>query len=117
MTIPVDETFVVVMNPTHRPTRQQFTLMEEYFHILLRHKPSRIYSCPLTGIVRREFNQVIEQEAKCSAAAALVPYSELRRMVLEGVGPTVIAETFEVSEQLVNFRLNVTKLKNKSRRI
>jgi len=98
------------MNDTHALTRQHATLMEELFHIRLGHQPSRIGKCPVTGLVKREYDKRSEQEAYWSAAAALVPYAALRTMVENARMIESIAEHFEVSGDLVAFRLKVTKL-------
>jgi hypothetical protein len=110
VTIPIPGNgFVIIMNDTHARTRQNATLMEEYFHIVLGHKPSRIKQCPLTGLMKREFNKKMENEAYWSAAAALVPFTALRDMVDAGLSVGQIAGHFEVSDALVEFRLKVTK--------
>jgi Zn-dependent peptidase ImmA (M78 family) len=110
MTIPRDDHFIVVLNETHARTRQHATLMEELFHILLNHKPSRVGTCPVTGVIRREYDPAIEKEAYHSAAAALVPYCALKAMVNRGATATDVADHFEVSISLVNFRLKTCKL-------
>lgn len=110
MTIPIDDEFVIIMNHTHAKTRQSATLMEEYFHILLEHKPSRVGHCPVTGLVKREFDRKLETEAYHSAAAALVPFAALRELVRGGSSGREIAAFYEVSEELVAFRLKTCKL-------
>ncbi len=102
--------YIIIVNDTHAATRQNATLMEEFFHIVLGHKPTRIKRCPMTGLMKREFNRAMEREAYWSAAAALVPYVALRGMV-DGHQPTAeIAAHFHVSADLVGFRLKVTRL-------
>jgi len=101
---------IVILNYTHATTRQNATLMEELFHIVLRHKPSRIEPFPVTGLMKREFNRTVENEAYWSAAAALVPYAALRQMVDDGHSARLIVEHFQVSVALVQSRLKVTKL-------
>lgn len=110
MTIPCDDEYIIVMNPTHPRTRQNATLTEEYFHILLKHKPTRVGICPATGVIRREFDPVIETEAYHSAAAALLPYSALKCMVSDRMAIRQIADHFEISTELVSFRLKICKL-------
>lgn len=110
MTIPCEDEHIIVMNPTHSRTRQNATLMEEYFHILLKHKPTRVGICPATGVIRREFDPQIETQAYHSAAAALIPYSALRELVACGVSIRGIADHFEVSNELASFRLKICKL-------
>jgi hypothetical protein len=110
MTIPCDDEFIVVMNYTHAKTRQHATLMEEFFHILLGHKPSRVYLCPDSGVIRREYDRTMENEAYYSAAASLVPYAAMKEMVERGATSRDIAGHFEVSGELVIFRLKTCKL-------
>jgi IrrE N-terminal-like domain len=111
VTIPMPaDGHIVILNYTHATTRQNATLMEELFHIVLRHKPSKIKPCPVTGLMKREFNRTVENEAYWSAAAALVPYAALRQMVDDGHSARQIADHFQVSVALVQFRLKVTKL-------
>jgi Zn-dependent peptidase ImmA (M78 family) len=110
MTIPCDGEFVVVMNMTHARTRQNATLMEELFHIILKHKPSKIGTCPHTGMTRPEYNRAMEREAYNSAAAALVPYSAMKKMVLGGANAANVAAHFEVSTELVTFRMKTCRL-------
>jgi hypothetical protein len=109
-TIPCDDEFIVVINMTHAQTRQNATLMEEFFHIILKHRPSKISACPHTGIMRREYNRAMETEAYHSAAAALVPYSAMKRMVSDGASSAQIAAHFEVSPALVTFRMKTCRL-------
>jgi len=108
---------VVILNDSHAATRQNATLMGECFHILLGHKPTRIRRCLATGLMRREFDRSIEQDAYWSAAAAFVPYFALRRMIDDTGPPFNIAAHFEVSVQLVEFRLKVTRLWRRTRRM
>lgn len=110
MTIPCDDGFIIVMNHTHAKTRQNATLMEEFFHIILKHKPSRVGTCPITGVVRRENDRSMETEAYFSAAASLVPYSAMKLMFSDGATATEIAGHFEVSTDLVVLRMKTCKL-------
>jgi Zn-dependent peptidase ImmA (M78 family) len=110
MTIPVDDEFVIMVNETHPQTRKNATLMEEHFHVLLGHKPCRIFICPTTGLMRREYDKQTENEAYFASAASLVPYCALKEMVHGGGHVTEIAEHFEVSRDLVSFRLKTCKL-------
>lgn len=114
-TVPVNGLNLIVLNSTHASTRQHATLMEELFHIRLGHKPCRVFQCPETGIMRREFDSKIEVEARHSAFASLVPFAALRDMLHSGGTIESIAEHFCVSIDVVNFRLNVTKLRRNGR--
>ena len=108
--VPVDGLNLIVINYTHPITRQHATLAEELFHIILGHQPSKIYLCPATGLLRREYTPDLEHEAYWSAAAALLPYAALRELVRSGGTLESIADSFGVSVPLVQFRMKVTKL-------
>jgi hypothetical protein len=104
---------LIVLNPTHGENRQNATLMEEICHVFLGHKPSRLaiknvnkYGQPIA----REYQAEVEEEAYSVGAAALVPYAALRRMVNEGKTAREIARHFNVSRELVEYRIKVSRL-------
>ena len=61
-------------------------------------------------MLARDYNQADEEAAYAVGAAALVPYSALRRLVTEGRNSTEIARHFRVSRQLAEYRIKVTHL-------
>lgn len=83
--------------------------MEEFFHLWLGHKPThlRLFS---SGESKRDFDRAKESEAYGSGAAALVPYKPLRAMLESGQAVRAIADHYLVSEQLIDFRIRVSKL-------
>lgn len=104
---------LIVLNPTHNSNRQNATLMEEICHVFLGHKPSRLAVKKRSKdgeIVARDYNQKVEEQAYSIGAAALVPYSALKRFVREGKTSREIAEHFDVSFQLVEYRIKVSRL-------
>lgn len=104
---------LIVLNPTHTKNRQNATLMEEICHVFLGHKPSRLAVKRRNKdgeIVARDYNAVIEEQAYSIGAAALVPYSALKRFVEEGKTSRQIAEHFNVSYQLIEYRIKVSRL-------
>ncbi len=104
---------LIILNPTHGKNRQNATLMEEVCHVFLGHKPSRlaIETRDKNGrIIARDYNEAIEEEAYSTGAAALVPYTALRRMVIDGKTVKEIALHFQVSRALVEFRIKVSRL-------
>ena len=60
--------------------------------------------------IARDYNQDIEEEAYGTGAAALIPYSSLRRMVSEGKTAQQIARDYGVSRALVEFRIKISRL-------
>lgn len=108
-----DGSKLIILNPTHGKNRQNATLMEEISHVFLGHKPSRlaIETTNRQGkVIARDYHQEIEEEAYSVGAAALVPYSALRRMIDEGKTSREIARHFNVSRDLVEFRIKISKL-------
>lgn len=104
---------LIILNPTHGKNRHNATLMEEISHVFLGHKPSRlaIERRNLKGeIIARDYNHSIEEEAYGTGAAALVPYTALKRMVANGKTIQEIGRHFRVSRSLVEFRIKVSRL-------
>ncbi len=104
---------LIVLNPTHGPNRQNATLMEEISHVFLGHQPSRlaVKSVNKQGKpIARDYRPEIEEEAYGVGAAALVPYSALKRFIRRGKTSREIARHFNVSRELVEYRIKVSKL-------
>lgn len=104
---------LIILNPTHSPTRHQATLMEEICHVFLGHKPSRL---EITNHnkkgeeIARDYNEAMEEEAYSVGAAALVPYAALRDFIRAGKTSREIARHFNVSRELVEYRMKVSRL-------
>jgi len=104
---------LIILNPTHNKNRQNATLMEEICHVFLGHQPSRlaIQNVNKRGKpIARDYREADEEAAYSVGAAALVPYSALRRMVLQGKTSRDIARHFNVSRELVEYRMKVSRL-------
>ena len=104
---------IVILNPNHGRMRTNATLMEEVSHVFLGHQPSRLKVVAETKegkTVSREYRKADEEAAYATGAAALVPFSALRRFVLDGQTSQQVAKHFHVSRELVEYRLKVTRL-------
>lgn len=104
---------LIILNPTHGKNRQNATLMEEICHVFMGHQPSRLAIENVTKdgkTIARDYRAEIEEEAYSIGAAALVPFSALRRMVHQGKTSREIAEQFNVSRELVEYRIKVSRL-------
>jgi Zn-dependent peptidase ImmA (M78 family) len=104
---------LIVLNPTHGENRHNATLMEEICHVFLGHKPSRLaienvnkHGKPIA----RDYRQADEEAAYSVGAAALVPYSALHRYVEQGKTSREIARHFNVSRDLVEYRMKISRL-------
>jgi Zn-dependent peptidase ImmA (M78 family) len=104
---------LVILNPNHGPARTKATLMEEICHVFLAHQPNRlsIVTKDERGkVMNRDYRQVDEEEAYGVGAAALVPYSTLKKLLLQGKTSREIGLHFRVSRDLVEYRMKVTHL-------
>lgn len=104
---------IVILNPNHGPMRTHATLMEEISHVFLGHQPTtlKVVREDASGrTVSRDYRQADEDAAYGTGAAALVPFSALRKFVLQGKTSLEIARHFRVSRELVEYRLKVTHL-------
>lgn len=104
---------IVVLNPNHGRMRTNATLMEEISHVFLGHQPNRlklVAEDERGRTISRDYRRTDEEAAYATGAAALVPFSALRRFVLEGRTSLAIAKHFHVSRELVEYRLKVTHL-------
>jgi hypothetical protein len=111
---------LVILNPAHGKQRNRATLMEEVSHVFLGHKANRLAiigerSSDAAGskkaaALARDYNHDDEEAAYGVGSAALVPYAGLRRFVTEGRTASEIARHFQVSRQLVEYRIKVTHL-------
>jgi hypothetical protein len=104
---------LIVLNPTHGENRHNATLMEEICHVFLGHKPSRlaIENVNKQGKpIARDYREADEEAAYSVGAAALVPYAALRRFVEQGKTSREIARHFNVSRELVEYRMKVSRL-------
>jgi Zn-dependent peptidase ImmA (M78 family) len=104
---------IVILNPNHGPARTNATLMEEICHVFLGHQPNRlsvIANSESGKTLARDYRKLDEEAAYAIGAAALVPFTVLRRLVLAGKSSTEIARHFRVSRDLIEYRLKVTHL-------
>ncbi|HVG30393.1 MAG TPA: ImmA/IrrE family metallo-endopeptidase [Pyrinomonadaceae bacterium] len=104
---------VVILNPRHGPARNNATLMEEVCHVFLGHKANRLSIIAQNKqgkTVARDYNEADEEAAYSVGAAALVPYAGLRRLARAGKSSAEIARHFNVSRELVEYRLKVSRL-------
>ena len=104
---------LVILNPRHGVQRNNATLMEEVCHVFLGHKANRLAIVAQNKqgkTVARDYNEEDEEAAYAVGAAALVPYAALRRFVLRGKTSKEVATHFNVSRDLVEYRMKVSRL-------
>lgn len=104
---------LVILNPRHGAQRNHATLMEEVCHVFLGHKANRLAIVAENKqgkTVARDYNEEDEEAAYAVGAAALVPFAALSRFVRQGKSSAEIARHFNVSRELVEYRLKVSRL-------
>jgi Zn-dependent peptidase ImmA (M78 family) len=108
ITIKEGETHLVIINPTHPKTRLENTLMHEWSHTYLKHKPKRIDISETGLILISDYEKEFEDEADWLAGAMLVPRDGLLAHRKSGKTPQQIADIYGVSKELLNWRLRMT---------
>ncbi|MBV6497302.1 MAG: ImmA/IrrE family metallo-endopeptidase [Acidobacteria bacterium ACB1] len=103
---------LIILNPTHSKNRHAATLMEEVSHVFLGHKANELAVKDPSGKTTktRDYNHAIEEEAYSTGAAALVPYSGLKKLIIDGRTAREIARHYGVSTALVEFRIKISRL-------
>lgn len=104
---------LVILNPRHGQARNNATLMEEVCHVFLGHKANRLSIVAQNKqgkTVARDYNEEDEEAAYAVGAAALVPYAAIKRFVRAGQSSAEMAKHFNVSRDLVEYRLKVSRL-------
>ena len=104
---------LVILNPKHGAARNNATLMEEVCHVFLGHKANRLSIVAQNKqgkTIARDYNEADEEAAYAVGAAALVPYAALRRFVRAGKSSAEMGRHFNVSRDLIEYRLKVSRL-------
>lgn len=103
---------LIILNPTHSKNRHAATLMEEVSHVFLGHKANELAVKDPSGKTTktRDYNHAIEEEAYSTGAASLVPYSGLKKLIIDGRTAREIARHYGVSTALVEFRIKISRL-------
>jgi transcriptional regulator with XRE-family HTH domain len=106
MTVPLDRVmsnWIVLLNDCHTVERQRVTLLEEYWHILMGHKLTKV--AKISEVYGRTYDQAEEHDAYYLAAASLLPREAVQGAVGKGHSAAIIAKTFGTSPELVEYRI------------
>ena len=101
---------MILLNPARSEKRQAATLMEEFSHHVLGHKPCSIATDPATGILKRSYDGAQENEAYDLGAAILLPKERIQQDVAAKLTADEIADTHGCSEELVIYRIKRMRL-------
>ena len=104
--LPSHDRVVVVYNPLSRETRRRSDLAHELAHVLLDHELSRLER--LGNVTFLSCDATQEEEAAWLSGCLLLPRALLLSEVRRGATARDIAKKSGVSEQMAQYRLNVT---------
>ncbi|MDA9464733.1 helix-turn-helix domain-containing protein [Bradyrhizobium sp. CCBAU 53415] len=106
MSVPLDpdnEGWAVLLNDTHSVERQRVTLLEEFWHILLGHKLTKI--ARIADAYGRTYDKAEEHDAYYLASATLLPKAAVVAAVTKKRSSEQIAAAFGTSSELVDYRI------------
>jgi transcriptional regulator with XRE-family HTH domain len=106
MTVPLDaknENWAVVLNDSHTVERQRVTVLEEFWHILLGHKLTKI--ARVAEAYGRTYDKTEEHDAYYLASATLLPRAAMIDAVSKNRSSDQIARLFGTSSELVDYRI------------
>lgn len=106
--IAINNSYLVIYNPSHSSGRKANNIMHELAHIIIGHKPNQTFFSSETGLFLRYFEQEQEEEADWLAATLLLPREALILAKRQQQDIHQISEKFCVSPQLVTMRLNIS---------
>ena len=101
----------IVHNTSLSKKRQAADLAHEIAHILLRHEPKTIH----WKDGQRHYDAESEEEAKWLGPALLISEEAALKIVRSNMSLPVASNMYQVSEQLVQMRINVTGAKRRYR--
>jgi Zn-dependent peptidase ImmA (M78 family) len=108
VTVREGEAVAIIVNTAHPPTRQANTLMHEWAHIELRHKPNRVDRSEAGLLLLSDYPSEFEEEADWLAGAILAPRDGLIHFRANGMAVHEIASHYGISLELTNWRVRMT---------
>jgi Zn-dependent peptidase ImmA (M78 family) len=106
---------MVIYNPRKSAGRRASDIMHELAHLILSHQPATVVMSQDGSFVMRSYDQVQEDEANWLAWCILLPRDALLRCRKLDLSVAEIAEQYDVTETLVNFRLRMTGVESQLR--
>lgn len=106
MSVPVDQrdgTWAILLNDKHSKERQRVTVLEEYWHIFLEHKLTKV--AKIADAYGRTYEKNEEHDAFYLASATLLPREPVMKAILSGEPAQNIASKFGTSPELVGYRI------------
>lgn len=106
-----DGTLICLLNPFQSRLRHKSTLMEEVSHVYLDHETTKV-KYAADGLRFRDYDKAQEAQAYGVGAAALLPWAPFFNAINEGRTITEIATVFQVTRELVEYRIKITAATN-----
>jgi Zn-dependent peptidase ImmA (M78 family) len=105
-TLPVGEGKHMVFYNSNQPSRRNTnTIMHELAHLICKHVPTKIVNLAFPV---RTYDPVQEDEADWLAGSLLLPRTALLLLLKKGMKKENIADQFQVSMELLQYRINMT---------
>jgi len=111
VTVREEGKIAIIVNSAHPKTRQANTLMHEWSHIELRHKPSRADRSAGGLLLLSDYPAEIEEEADWLAGCMLAPRDGLLFHCGSSLGADEVGWHFGISKQLASWRIGKTGVK------
>jgi len=108
ITLRVGAAHLSIVNSSHSTTRQRSSLVHEFAHIILDHGPGRIDISPAGHLLLSSYEKDHEDEADWLSGALLVPRAGLQKVYGRFGDVATLANHFDVSEALLQWRLRMT---------
>lgn len=106
MSVPLNavcDKWTILLNDCHTPERQRVTVLEEFWHILLEHKLTKV--ARIADSYGRTYDPIEEHDAYYLASASLLPKGAIFEAVAKGKSSKEIAQIFGTSPELADYRL------------
>ncbi len=116
VTIKEGDSTVIVVNNTRPAARQANTIMHEWAHLELKHKPSRVDEFENGLLLLSDYPKELEDEADWLSGAMLAPREGLVSLRRRGLDDDQIAEIFGISSELATWRIRMTGIDRQIRR-
>lgn len=111
----VGDVTTVIYNGQNSKGRQSSDIVHELAHVILDHEPSQVILSVDGEIAMRSFDAKQEDEANWFGWTLLLPRPALMHCAAMKLTVSQVAETYEVSEQLVTFRRRLTGVDRQAR--
>lgn len=106
---------IIIYNPFHTEARKQSDVMHELAHIICKHtREQKQYEFQIP-FGMHEYNDTQEEEAKCLGATLQLPQPSLLWASKNNMSNKEIASYFNASEEMVQYRINLTGINKRKR--